>query len=220
MRDVHHRLPAAAALTTSFYAAPQVPDDARRLFDAACASAGFDRDLPGPLPAARGAASSLILAREWGLTELEARLVDAIEAAWEPTWDRDLGEFTWGLGLDEPHPRGQYNAYLAAAEAAGPGRWAALSTAPVERCPQVVGVDFPAVALSRARWNGGALELALAPRRAESRVRTSFRIVGAGPGPWEVVGLDGATVSPDEDGGELTVEAPMVAAELTVRPAR
>ena len=40
--DVHHRLPVAAALTTSFYAAPQVPADARRLFDAGSAMLGWD----------------------------------------------------------------------------------------------------------------------------------------------------------------------------------
>jgi len=42
MLGVHHRLPVAAALTTSFYAAPQEPDDAMRLFEAGCTSIGFD----------------------------------------------------------------------------------------------------------------------------------------------------------------------------------
>ncbi len=51
---------------------------------------------------------------------MEARLAAAIEASYEPSWDMTRGEFTWGLGLDEPHPRGQFNAFLAAAEAGGP----------------------------------------------------------------------------------------------------
>ncbi len=33
--DVHHRLPVRAALFSCFYSSAQVPDDARRLFDAA-----------------------------------------------------------------------------------------------------------------------------------------------------------------------------------------
>ena len=46
--DVHHRVPVASAITTAFYAAPQVPDDARQLFDAACSSVGFDREIQLP----------------------------------------------------------------------------------------------------------------------------------------------------------------------------
>jgi hypothetical protein len=33
------------------------------------------------------------------IPELDARLSRAIDAQFEPTWDRDRGEFTWGLGL-------------------------------------------------------------------------------------------------------------------------
>ena len=78
--DVHHRLPVSAALTTSYYAAPQEPEDARRLFDAGCNALGFGQDLRVPLRASRAYGSSLVLAREWGLDDLEARLVQAIEA--------------------------------------------------------------------------------------------------------------------------------------------
>ena len=75
----------------------------------------------------------------------------------------ETGEFTWGLGLNEPHPRGQFNAFLAAAEAAGPGAWEALSAAPLDPCPQIVGVDFPTMAFDRAEWIGSSLYLGLAP---------------------------------------------------------
>ena len=51
------------------------------------------------------------------------------EASYEPTWDRERGEFTWGFGLGEEHPRGQFNAIMAAAEAVTPGAW----TRPGER---------------------------------------------------------------------------------------
>ena len=191
---MHHRLPATAALTTAFYAAPQVPDDAQRLFAAAAATAGYGDELPVPLTASRSPASSLVLAREWGLAELEARLLAAIEASYEPTWDRAAGEFTWGMGLDEPHPRGQFNAFLAAAEASGPGRWAALSEAPLAPCPQVVGVDVPDVVLTRAEWRDGALLLTIDPLHPDAAVWTEFRIVGVEPRLWWLSGIDGATM--------------------------
>lgn len=205
-----------AALTTSFYVAPQRPDEARRLFDAACRSARLDQDIDLPVVAGRGLPSSLVLAREWGMTDLEERLVSAIEASYEPTWDHDRGEFTWGMGLAEEHPRGQFNAFLAAAEAAGPGRWSALSAAPPERCPQVVDVDFPKLALRRAEWSGDTLRLGLAPLRADPTQRTTFRVTGAAPGSWQVAGPQGAAVRGTDEG--LVVETPLVAAELEVFP--
>ena len=210
--DVHHRLPVAAALTTAFYAAPQASDDARRLFDAGCISAGFSRPLATPISASRAVGSSLVLAREWGLAELEGRLAEAVEVSYEPTWDTDRGEFTWGLGLDEPYPRGQFNAFLAAAEATGPGEWTRLSAAPLEPCPQLVDVDFPAMAFSRAAWIDGNLHLRLAPLRENPSVFTSFRLVGAEPRNWDVHGLDG--VSLDLTSSGLNIRVPMVNADL------
>ena len=210
--DVHHRLPVSAALTTAFYASPQVAADARRLFDAGCVAAGFTGTLPTPITPSRAVGSSLVLAREWGLAELEDRLVEAIEASYEPTWDRDLGEFTWGLGLNEPYPRGQYNAFLAAAEAAGPGRWTALSAAPIPTCPQLVDVDVPTMAFSRAEWVDGNLRLRLAPLREDPSATTTFRLVGAEPRNWDVHGLDGVRLDLSTTG--LTMTVPLVAADL------
>lgn len=203
------------ALTTAFYAAPQVPDDAHRLFAAGCAAAGFDRDeIATPLRAARGPASSLLLAREWELGDLEERLVAAIESSYEPTWND--GEFTWGMGLDEPHPRGQFNAFLAAAETAGPGRWAALSAAPLASCPQVVDVDVPEVVFSRAEWSNGSLLLTLAPRVENPSRWTEFRIVGVEPRLWWLAGIDGATMDVRADC--VVVRCPMVAGDLEFTP--
>lgn len=150
------------------------------------------------------------------MTDLEERLASAIEASYEPTWDHNRGEFTWGMGLDEEHPRGQFNAFLAAAEASGPGRWTALSAAPPERCAQVVGVDFPRVGMRRAEWIGGTLRLNLAPLHADPTQRTTFRVLGAEPGPWQITGPEGASVSVTDEG--LIVAAPLVDAELEISP--
>ena len=203
-------------MTTSFYAAPQAPEDARRLFEAACASIGLNEEPRLPLRAGRGYGSSLLLAREWDLAELEERLAGAIEESYEPTWDHSRGEFTWGLGLHEEHPRGQFNAFLAAAEAAGTGRWAGLSAAPLERCPQVVGVDFPTVAMSRAEWVKGALHLRISVLEEQPRKTTTFRIVGAEPRLWEITGIDGAAV--DFTAQAVVVRIPQVNGELTFTP--
>ena len=213
---MHHRVPVASAITTAFYAAPQVPDDARQLFDAACSSVGFDREIQLPIRAARGYGSSLVLAREWELTDLEERLAGAIEASYEPTWDDASGEFTWGLGLGEEHPRGQYNAFLAAAEAAGPGRWERLSAAPLDRQPQVVGVDFPNVALRTAEWRDGALYLQLAVREEDPSSATTFRIVGAEPRLWDLTGIEGTTL--DVTSHSVIVRVPRVNGRLTFTP--
>lgn len=210
--DVHHRLPVAAAMTTSYYAAPQAPEDAKRLFEGACRSFGLSEDPPLPLRAGRGYGSALVLAREWGMTDLEARLVNAIEASYEPTWNTDFGEFTWGMGLDEPHPRGQFNAFLAAAEASGPGRWSRLSEAPLERCPQIIDVDFPNVALTRAEWIGEALHVTLAPRVENPRVMTSFRFENRGARLFSLTGIEGATM--EVRANYTIVRVPMVHGSL------
>ena len=210
---MHLRLPAHAALTTAFYAAPQRPADARRLFAAGCATVGYDGEITTPLRAGRAPASSLLLAREWGLDDLSDRLAAALEASYEPTWDTARGEFTWGMGLDEPYPRGQYNAFLAAAEAGGPGRWEALSAAPLERCPQVVVSE---VVLTRAEWQHGALLLTLDPLHPDPSAWVEFRIVGAEPRLWWLAGIDGATM--DVHAGSVVVRTPRVAGDLEFTP--
>ena len=214
--DVHHRLPVSLAMTTSYYSTPQAPEDSKRLFEAACVSMGLTTAPPLPLRPSRAFSSALILAREWDQADLEQRLVDWIESSYEPTWDSATGEFTWGMGLDEPHPRGQFNAFLAAAEATGPGMWTRLSDAPLDPCPQIVGVDFPAVALSKAEWSDGELHLSLAPLVQDPGQTTKFRLVGAEATNWTVIGVDGATVT--ARGAEVEFEVPMIASELTVRP--
>jgi len=204
------------ALTTSYYAAPQEPEDAQRLFHAAASSIGLDEAPDLPLRPGRGFGAALILARDWELHELEDRLVSAIEASYEPSWDQSAGEFTWGMGLGEAHPRGQFNAFLAAAEAAGPGRWTQLSAAPLASCPQVVDVDFPVMALDRAEWIGSSLHLGLAPLYEDPKVFTTFRIVGVEPRQWDVTGVDGAMVEAKADG--VVVRVPLKKATMTFTP--
>ncbi|MGB0112231.1 MAG: hypothetical protein WBP59_03340 [Ilumatobacteraceae bacterium] len=81
-------------------------------------------------------------------------------------------------------------------------------------CPQVVGVDVPLMVLRRARWVEGNLHLALAPHRIDPDTRTSFRVVGAEPRNWDVVGLDGVSLDLSTSG--LDVRVPMVDAEFVL----
>ena len=87
---------------------------------------------------------------------------------------------------------------LAAAEAGGPGRWTRLSAAPLEPCPQVVDVDFPAVGLTQAEWVDGELRLRVRPLDEDPTEWTTFRIVGAPAGVWNVTAPEGTTVQQEE----------------------
>ncbi len=217
--EVHHRLPVTFAITYCFYLAPQVPEEARRLFDAAAANAGISTKGITDLAAGhRFNAIAWFLSREWGLDELEAAIRSALEANYEPTWDRARGEFTWGLGLAEAYPRGQYNGFLAAAEVVSAGAWARVSKAPLPKQPGLVeGVDFPMVALAEARWEEYTLRLRLHPQNKEVLGRpTRFRVTGLDdPDRWQVQG-DARVAS---RGGELVVETSVRDHRLTLRPA-
>jgi hypothetical protein len=204
-------------MTYCFYLAPQVPEEARRLFDAAAASAGISSDGITNLTAHRINAIAWFLSREWGEGDLEAAIRSGLDGNYEPTWDRASGEFTWGLGLSEEYPRGQYNGFLAAAEAVSAGAWARVSETPLPEQPGLVeGVDFPTLALAEARWDESALRLRLHPQNDEALGRpTRFRITGLDdPGRWRVEG-DARLAS---RAGDLVVETSVRDHRLTLRP--
>lgn len=192
-------------MTYCFYLAPQVPAEAKRLFAAAAANAGITADGVADVGNHRINAIALFLSREWGLKKFEAPLVDVLETNYEPTWDPERGEFTWGLGLGEEHPRGQYNGFLAAAEAVMPGAWTALSEAPMSPQPGLVEeVDFPTLALAETHWEAGVLRLGLKPQTSRAIGRpTQFKITGLQePSHWRVEGDARATVR----GSDLVID--------------
>src|SRR5438128_12702349 len=111
------------------YLAPQVPDDARRLFEAGMRQFGMWESTDAVAPIGpRVSATALWMSKEWGLRPLADALSAMVDEHYEPTWDRARGEFTWGFHLDEPHPRGQYNGTMAAAQVATAPAVSALST--------------------------------------------------------------------------------------------
>ncbi|MEZ5408445.1 MAG: hypothetical protein R2761_10490 [Acidimicrobiales bacterium] len=205
----------ADALVLAALLAPQAPDDARRLFDTAFPALGADSGAVLSPDQAAGAGAVLLLAREWGLRDEAAEVAAAVEASYQSTWDADGGH-TWALEADEDRPRGRANAWLASAEAAGPGQWTGLYTGPWAPCHQVVGVDAPDVLLRRAEWIREALHVGLAPRRPDPARWTTFRITGAEPRMWYLTGLNGTTM--DTAGNATIVRAPMVHGELEFAP--
>jgi hypothetical protein len=216
---VHHKLPVMVAVINALYLAPQRPEDARRLFDAGLGMMGALGDGSPTVIGERNTAVALLLAREWRLDELASRLATAAETIYEPTWDTDRGEFTWGFGLGEEHPRGQFNALMAAAEAVTPGAWATLSTTPATSIDgEVVGVDFPTIAMRRAEWTDGALRLRTAPVNDDAAGQpTSWRVTGlADPSRWTVTASGGVPVQTKVDGTDLVVETVVGAHEYTV----
>ena len=197
------------AVINALYLAPQRPDDARRLFDAGLGMIGALGDGPPTVIGERNTGVALLLAREWGLDDITSRLATAADATYEPTRDTDRGEFTWGFGLDEEHPRGQFNAIMAAAEAVTAGAWAALSTTSASNIDgEVVGVDFPTVAMRRAEWVDDELWLGTAPMNdAAVGQPTSWRVTGlADPSRWTANAFGDVPVETRVDGRDLVVE--------------
>lgn len=96
------------------------------------------------------------MAKEFDDKAVCVKLMAHAEDNYEPTWDAESGEFNWRFGLNEPHPRGQYNGYMATAEAGSPGAMSRIYDAPDLRKflePTVYGVGFPTVGLSQAYYD-------------------------------------------------------------------
>jgi hypothetical protein len=171
----------STVLTLAVLLAPQVPDEARRLFDAARGR------LDPARPDGRAELLAGLLAREWGL-DAPARPEGG------PTTD----------------------ALAAAVDAVGPGRWTELFDVPVVDCPQVIGVEFPEVALDRAEWVRGSLHLHQSVTEEDPRRWTTFRLVGDEPRMWYLTGIDGASM--DTAGSAIVVRVPRVGGELEFAP--
>jgi len=88
----------------------------------------------------------------------------------------------------------------------------------VDPCPQVVAIDFPAIALTRAEWLDGALYLSLLPFRPPdpSPRWTSFSIKGAEPRLWDLAAPNGTTV--EVTGNGIHVRTRFEPCNLTFTP--
>ena len=224
--DEHLQVPTMMGSIPSIYLAPQVPDEARRLWDAARDQMGM-LEITGPVPliGPRFTALALMLARNWAVTDLADALDTACDEHYPPTWDRDRGEMTRDFGLGEPYPRGQYNATMAAAEAMTEGAWWRLGNeSTTERFdqPTVRDVDFPTVALSRADWDADTARLQLSMQPMNDAVvgqPTTMRVTGLDdPHRWTARTRSEVHLGVEVSGPDLLIHATVGQHDLLVEP--
>ena len=212
MVDEHVGRGPIGVLAPGWYLAPQRRDVAEAGWRLGAMLTGALGDGPVMGMANPPAAVMVVqLAGEFASAEVKARIWAAADDYFEPTWDRDAGEFTFGFGLGEDHPRGQWNARAMAGWVATEGAWSSVFNEPdlaKFAAPTAEGVDFPRVALSVARWDGEALHLAAHPQNASVRdTRTTVRVVNVDHSAgWVVTRPDGETVALDQDDAALAVE--------------
>ena len=186
-----HHHPGAFKFGQAHAVLPLYRDDARELFEAQVDQLNWRGAKPigsGDTPIrVSEILTGMFLAREFGDEALYAKLKRYSDANHEPIWDTQTGEFTWGFGLKEEHPRGQLNATAAMAEAAAPGAWWALLNQPKLRKflePTVYGVDFPKVCLSQATYDIDHRLLAVATDAGAPGTAgepTTFRVTNVAP---------------------------------------
>lgn len=198
-------------IAPAWYLGPQKHDVARAGWEMAALASGAFED--GPINGLDNPAMATMLLQNAGEFADEAtkdRLWAAAETHIEPTWDRERGEFTLGFGLNEPHPRGQWNARSMAGWVCEQGAWSRIFNDPNLTKfdePTVEGVDFPRIALSEARWNGEALHLAAHPQNptvAGSKASMRVRNLPV-DGRWRLTGPDGSIAELEANGGQLAL---------------
>lgn len=189
--NYYHRVGLGGGLSLAFQLTPQARDEARRLFEAAAEKMGWTsvnpvrevtRDFTSQIPTPQGTLLGLALAREFGNDVVYTKLKDYAEAHYEPTWHPNTGEFTWGFGLHEPYPRGQFNAAMMTAEAGSEGAWWRVFNEPNLHKfaePIIHSVDFPNVCLSQAWYDSNRRCLVVSTDAGVPSVTgqsTSFRV--------------------------------------------
>ena len=180
--DEHVSTP-LALMAPVWYLAPQRTDMAKSAWEMAATLTGLFGD--GDLVGLDDPNLASLLAMQTGdFTDGEAktRLWEFLDETHEPQWNNDLGEFTFGFGLGEPHPRGQLNARAMAGWVCTPGAWSRIFNNPnLEKFdgPTVSGLDFPRVAMSEAWWDGAVLHLtAHAQNSSVANTQTSIHVEG------------------------------------------
>ena len=211
--DVHHGHGPIGLMIPGWYLAPQRREVAEAAWQFGAMMSGALGDGPMNQLPPELAGQLVQMAGEFADADLKAKIWAASDPGLEPTWDSDAGEFTFGFGLNEEHPRGQMNARAMARWVCTTGAWSNLFNAPNLAKfdqPTVVEVDFPRVAMSVAHWDGEVLHLAASPQNASVLgTRTTVRLVNLdGPvGSWLLGRPDGQATAVADDGTvELTVD--------------
>jgi hypothetical protein len=214
--DEHHGHGPGGLALPAWYLAPQRREVAQAGWEISATQSGALGD--GPITGLDNPMNSvalLQLAGEFGDDSVRERIWSAAEAFLEPTWDRERGEFTLGFGLGEPHPRGQLNARAMAARVCTAGAWARIFNQPNLAKfdqPTIVGVDFPAVALSEAWWDVDRGELrvcAVAKNDSLQGHPTQFRVTNVGDASgWSLRSETGDVTPLESLAGDVVVKIP------------
>lgn len=214
--DEHHGHGPGGLALPAWYLAPQRREVAQAGWELSALLSGALGDGPiAGLDNPINTVALLQLAGEFGEDSLRERIWDAADEFIEPAWDRASGEFTLGFGLGEPHPRGQLNARAMAARACTAGAWARIFNEPnLSKFdePTVVGVDFPNMALSEARWDVGRGELrvrAVAKNESLGGEPVQFRVTNvADASGWTLRSEEVGARQLESAAGDLLVEIP------------
>ncbi len=199
-------------IAPAWYFAPQRNQLAEVGWNTAALPSGVFGDAPiTGLEEPAMATMLLQLAGEFADPATKQRIWEAADEYIEPTWDHDAGEFTLGLGLNEEHPRGQWNSRMMAGWVCTKGAWSRIFNEPNLTKfdePTVEGVDFPSVALSEARWDGKVLHLAAhAQNAAVKGTRTLVKLTNiASPEGWVMTQSNGEKVPLTGKGDDVEVE--------------
>jgi hypothetical protein len=152
----------------------------------------------------------LQLSGEFADPETKQHIWSVAEEYIEPNWDKENGEFTLGLGLNEPYPRGQLNARIMAGWSCKQGAWSRIFNKPnltkFEE-PTIIGVDFPSVALSVAQWDGKAMHLAAHAQNAQTfGTETTVQMINVPSSKgWSIVQGSGARATLTDEGDSITI---------------
>jgi hypothetical protein len=177
---------AYASLCITPYVLPQNRELGELLYTSSVRTLGWD-DPRKPLlqlhPDPRWLLIALVIAREVGDHETEARLRALAERNFEPRFfGSDGDQFGWFFGNGEPWPRGQLASLMMLSELGDAGAWGRVFNEPNLRKfdePTVVGVDFPRLGIATA-WNDladGALHVGTyAATTAATGSATSFSV--------------------------------------------
>ncbi len=199
-KHTHRTLP-VMGLAIAFYAMPQSPEFAEKLYRAAVAFMQWDNPASPIMapPDPRMMTLGLATAKEFGDYATEARLRAHAEANFEPcSFGEGEGQFGYWFGLGENWPRGQLSALAICADVGEKGAWMKLFRQPnlsKFAAPSVEGVDFPALSVAQA-WHddkAGLLQLCVFDgNRTKSGNKTKLKIVNL-PAASEVkIHCDGA----------------------------
>ncbi|MGQ0468222.1 MAG: linalool dehydratase/isomerase domain-containing protein [Sporichthyaceae bacterium] len=190
-----------AALAVAPYVHPQDPAFGELLYRSAVRTLGWsDPGEPRQLhPDPRWIAIGVLMARELGDRETEARLRAVAERDFEPRFfGADDERFGWFFGNGEPWPRGQLASLMVLSELGEPGSWFRVFNEPNLAKfdqPTVTGVDYPRLGVATAfnDLESGELHLRTYAATAAARGTATTVRVEQLPNPSDVrIVCDGA----------------------------